>query len=288
MTTDRPNATALNLMDVEHTTQEEINADYMRAWRFRGPLYIIQANSLMFDHDPKFGKLHYWGAAIFGGANPVNVTLLSIQNVHSYMMLGWETGIRNEFTVMRRNGMPKEGYMELVMFSQLYAGMRGLGHVYHAIGDFLAVTGEPPDGAKTPWPEGWAVDREGFKAGIDMTTRSLTDSDRQRLTEWYEKTIGYLPASIDWGMKHHPEFIKVNRAKWENAIKTLPKQAAPYMMMRHHMIQGDRPALRESALLGKAWGITSERIVHGLCATAFYFTGFEGLYAAYDALEDIL
>jgi hypothetical protein len=202
------------------------------------------------------------------------------------MMTGWETGILNEFNTLRRNGMTKTQLMEAVMFSQLYAGMRGLGHVYHAVGDMLAVWGDPPNAA--PFPEGWAADPAAFKCGLDLSTRELTEQDRSNLTGWYETTIGYVPNSVTFGLKHHPQFVKVNRAKWEVAIKTLPKQVAPYMLLRHHTITGSRDGLREAALLGKAWGITPEWIVKGITATAMYFTGFEGLYAAYDAVDDLL
>ena len=46
--------------------------------------------------------------------------------------------------------------------------------------------------------------------------------------------------------------------------------------------------LREAALLGKAWGLTSHWIQQGITGTAMYFTGFEGLYAAYEAVDDLL
>jgi hypothetical protein len=202
------------------------------------------------------------------------------------MMLGWETGILNEFHTLRRNGMSKAQLMELVIFSQLYAGMRGLGHVYRAVGDLLPVFADPPGTA--PFPEGWAADPAAFKCGLDLSTRSLTDQDRRNLTEWYERTIGFLPKSILFGLKHHPQFVKVNRARWEVAIKTLPKQVAPYLMLRHHTITGSRDGLREAALLGKAWGITPQWLIQGIMGTAMYFTGFEGLYAAYDAVDDLL
>ena len=73
-----------------------------------------------------------------------------MQNIHSYMMFGWETGILNEFHTLRRNGMPLAQLMELVMFSQLYAGMRGLGHVYRAVGDLLPVLASRPDDPRLP------------------------------------------------------------------------------------------------------------------------------------------
>jgi alkylhydroperoxidase/carboxymuconolactone decarboxylase family protein YurZ len=40
-------------------------------------------------------------------------------------------------------------------------------------------------------------------------------------------------------------------------------------------------------LLGKAWGITREWLVHGFGVTAYY-TGFEALSKALDAVGDIL
>jgi hypothetical protein len=277
----------LNLDNINETTPEEINANLTSVWKNRQPLYELSANALMLDFAPDFAKLHRWGSDIFGRPDPERIIALGIQNMHSYMMTGWETGILNSFHTLRRWGMEKQQLMEIVMFSSLYAGMRGLGHTYHAIGDMLAVFA-PPDRGPAPFPPGWEIDNEGFKAGLDMTTRSLTDQDRKNITEWYEKTIGYLPNSYEWGMKYHPEFIKSSRARWENSIKSLPKQVVPFIMLRHNTIMGSRDGLRESALLGKAWGMTSDWITLGITATAFFFTGFEGLYAAHDAVEDIL
>jgi hypothetical protein len=276
----------LDLSNLNEISADEVNANLMRVWSWRGPLYEMYANSLMLDYAPDFAKLHRWGSNLFGRPSLPNIITLSMQNIHSYMMYGWETGILNEFITLRRNGMPLAQLMELVMFSQLYAGMRGLGHVYRAVGDMLPVFGEPP--TTVEFPEGWAADPDAFKAGLDFSTRDMTADDLQNLSGWYERTIGYLPKSIQFGLKHNPQFVKVNRAKWEVAIKTLPKQGAPYLMLRHHTITGSRDGLREAALLGKAWGMTNHWIVQGITGSAMYFTGFEGLYAAYEAVDDLL
>jgi hypothetical protein len=247
----------------------------------------------MLDYAPEFGKLHWWGAEVFrtlpsqpGCYDPVNGTPNSIQQLHSYMVLGWEMGIRNQFRVLRRLGFTRAQIMEIVHFGRLTAGMRGLGHVYHAIGDVLP---DYADGhGKPEFPEGWAADPAAFKSGLDLSTRDLTDSDRKHLTDWYERTIGYVPKSILFGMKYDPQFLKVHRAMWEIAIKTLPKQVAPYLMLRDSTLNNDRDALREAALLGKAWGLTPDWIVRGVTQTAHYFTGLRGMYAAYDALDELL
>ena len=277
----------LDLSRLDETTPEEVNNNLIKVWSWRGPLYEMYANSLMLDYAPDFAKLHRWGSDFFGRPSHVNVILLSSQNIHSYMMYGWETGILNEFITLRRNGFAVEKTMELVMFSQLYAGMRGLGHVFRAVGENLASYG-PAEEPLAPFPEGWDVDSEAFKSGLDLSTREMSKTDIDNLTGWYESTIGYLPESIQFGLKYHPQFVKVNRAKWEVAIKTLPKQIAPYLMLRHHTITGSVDGLREAVLLGKAWGISRELTVQGIMGTAMYFTGFDGLYSAFKGVDDIL
>jgi hypothetical protein len=277
----------LDLTDLDRTSVEEVNENLIKVWSWRGPLYEMYANSLMLDYAPDFAKLHRWGSDFFGRPSHVNIILLSSQNIHSYMMLGWETGILNEFVTLRRNGMSKEQTMELVMFTQPYAGMRGLGHVFRAVGETLPAFG-PPVEPLAPFPPGWAVDPAAFRCGLDLSTRQMTEEDRANLAEWYEGNIGYLPKSIQFGLKHHPEFVKVNRAKWEVAIKTLPKQIAPYLMLRHHTITGSVDGLREAALLAKAWGISKELVVQGIAGSAMFFTGFEGFYAAAEAVDDLL
>jgi hypothetical protein len=218
--------------------------------------------------------------------DPVFATPNSIQQLHSYMVLGWETGIRNQFRVLRRLGFTRAQMMEIVMFGRLVAGMRGLGHVYHAIGDVLP---DYADGHGNPsFPQGWTTDPAAFRCGLDLSTPELTESDRKNLTEWYERTIGYVPKSVVFGMRWDPQVLKVDRAMWERAIKTLPKQVAPYLMLRDATLNSDRDALREAALLGKAWGLSRDWIVRGVTQTVQYFTGLRGMYAAYDALDEIL
>jgi hypothetical protein len=277
----------LDLNNLDQTTEDEVGDALAHVWSWRGPLYEMYATSLQLDYAADFGKISRWASDIFGRpAGERAVVLQSCQNIHSYMMLGWETGLRNEFYTLWRFGVSKEQVMEMVMFSQLYAGMRGLGHVYHAVGDFLPAWAPPPQ--KVLFPEGWEADPDGLKCGLDLSTRDLTAADAKNLEDWYERLIGYVPRSIAFGIKHNPKFMKLNRARWEVTIKTLPKQLVPYLMLRHNTITGSVDGLREAALLGKAWGMTPDLVVRGITNTAMYFTGFEGLYAAYEAVDDLL
>ena len=80
---------------------------------------------------------------------------------------GWETGIRNQFRVLRRLGFTRAQMMEVVMFGRLVAGMRGLGHVYHAIGDVLP---DYQDGHGNP---SFPARLGGGPAGVQIRTGPL-------------------------------------------------------------------------------------------------------------------
>jgi hypothetical protein len=288
----------LDLDNVHEFTEQEKNANLLAGRKDRGPMYQLWCNELIDDYaSPEWVKLHsratrHCDAGGHDEYSQPDYLIWSVHNLTSYIVIGWETGIRNEFFALWRHGLPKDQTMEIVMFAQLYAGMRGLGHVYRAVGDFLPVYSLPkiPNVSPDPavWPAGWAPDPEAFKSGLDLSKREMTAEDRQNLESWYEQNIGYVPKSIQFGIKHNPEFVKVNRAKWEVSIRTLPKQVAPYIMLKMNALSQNRDGLRESALLAKSWGITKPYIRQLLNGVVCYFAGFEGYYAPADAIDDVL
>jgi alkylhydroperoxidase/carboxymuconolactone decarboxylase family protein YurZ len=278
----------LDLDTLEQMSSAELEYNLLHVWGWRGPLYEMGANSLMLDYmPPQFSKAHRWGSDFFGRPNLENIALLGVGTLAAYLILDWETGILNQFQVLRRNGMTKQQIMEIVMFVQLYGGMRQLGRVDRAVGDMLPVFAEP-DNPPAKFPANWNVDPDAFKSGLDLSTREFTERDRRAITCWYEHNIGYVPESIATGLEMDPEFMKMNRMKWENAIVTLPKQIAPQVMIRINMITGNVEGLRESVLLAKNWGISRQHVINGIFAAVMYYTGFEGLHNASQATRDIL
>jgi hypothetical protein len=274
---------------VEARRTHGLNVD--RGW---GLMYQSTADSIMLDHRPDYARYFYEGLRTFRTrleqtgtetSNPVQLTITSFQHLPMYILYGWETGIYNEFRHLQSRGLSKAQLMELVMFAQLQAGIRGLQHVSNAVGRYLPDWRDGP--GEVPLPEGWAADPSAFRCGLDLSVRALTDADARAITDWYEGLIGYVPRSVSFAMRYHPEFYKWHRARWEIIFQSLPKQTAPYVMLRQHMLTGNTEALREAVLLGKAWGITREWLVHGFVTTAYY-TGFEALSRAHTAVADIL
>ena len=249
-------------------------------------MYQSTADSIMLDHRPDYARYFYEGLRTFRTrleetgtetSNPVQLTITSFQHLPMYILYGWETGIYNEFRHLQSRGLSKAQLMELVMFAQLQAGIRGLQLVYNAVGNICPDWRDGP--GEVPLPAGWAADPDAFKAGLDLSTRALTDADRTAITRGTRAPSATCPNSVQFAMTYHPEFYKWHRARWEVIFQKLPKQTAPYVMIRQHMLTNNRDALREAVLLGKAWGITREWMALGFAGTAYY-TGFEALDAA--------
>ena len=281
----------LDLENLETTSQAEIDTYLQQMWSHRGLVYEMTANSLWLDTRPDFAKLHRRGARLFGRIDgkldPTRGPMTGLGLLFDYIYLGWEVGILNQIDSLKSRQVSKAQIMELVMAAQIWSGMRGLESVYRAAGLYLRDYQDSPTPAG--FPEGWSVDPDAFKCGLDMSTLEVTPADERNLIDWYMRTLGEVPCSITFGLKYHPTFIKANRAKWENAFKSaLPKQMMPYLMLRHNTVVGNKDGIREGALLGRAWGMSRGWIINAVTVAAFYFTGTEGLYAVNDAVADIL
>ena len=112
-----------------------------------GLMYQTTADSILLDHGrADYARYFYEGLRTFRTRleetgtetdNRVQLTITSFQHLPMYILYGWETGIYNEFRHLQSRGLSKAQLMELVMFAQLQGGIRGLQHVYNAVGKYL-------------------------------------------------------------------------------------------------------------------------------------------------------
>lgn len=277
----------LNLDDLEHTSQEEIDTYMNYARNNHVPLYLQTSHTVWLENRPDMQKLHHRLLPNFRKFAPEAVFMMSIGQLHTYVYLDWEIGITNEFKVLQKQGVSKAQLMEVVMAAQVYAGVRGLEGVYRATWPFLRDFRDRDEPAK--FPDGWDHDVSVFKSGLDLSTLELTDKDRRNLTEWYLRNGGEVPKWVTFMMKYRPEFLKAYRLRWEGIFRgALPRQCMPFMMIYHNVSNGYPAGLREAVLLGKSWGMTREWLLLAITACAYYYTGFEGLNMVEDAVGDVL
>jgi len=282
----------MNLDNLDVTTPDEIDAEILRVMGNRGALYDVSSELIMLDNRPDFLKLHRRGSRAVGrptGEPLKDATLLdSLGHLYVYIHLAWEIGILNTLTSCRRQNVSKAQLMEVFMAGQLTGGPRGAEATYRAVWMVLKDYQDAQEPAE--FPDGWMPDAAAFRCGLDLSTDELTAADYRALSGWYERTIGEVPKAVAFAARHQPYFLKAWRAKWEGAFSTgaLPKQLWPYFQIRHCTVNGFRDGLREAALLGKAWGMSREYIIHGVTSAAYYQNGLAVLHQAEDALSDIL
>jgi hypothetical protein len=282
----------MNIDNLGTTTPEEIDAEILRVMANRGAMYDVTSELIMLDNRPDFFKLHRRGSRAVGRPNgePLKgATLLdSLGHLYVYIHMGWEVGILNTLTSVRRQNVTKAQLMEVFMAGQLTGGPRGAECIYRSV---WMVLKDYQDALEPPiFPDGWEPDPAAFQCGLDLSTEDLTDADYRALTGWYERNLGYLPKSVEFSAKQQPYFLKAWRAKFEGAFSTgaLPKQLWPYFQIRYCTVSGFRDGLREAAELGKAWGMSREYIIHGVTSAAYYQNGMAVMHQAQDALADIL
>jgi len=58
--------------------------------------------------------------------------------------------------------------------------------------------------------------------------------------------------------------------------------------LRHNTNNGLKDGIRESALLGKAWGLSKMWVIKAVTQSGYYFTGLEALSVAEEALALIM
>ena len=138
------------------------------------------------------------------------------------------------------------------------------------------------------FPAGWSFDPHAFDSGMDYSRPDATREDMDALIGWYKKTLGEVPRYVSFMAEHQPGLLKAFRNRLEHAIRdALPKQMVPYMWLQYHVARGHREGIRESALLGRAMGMTKAQLVEAI-GWGMSYGGPNGVSVAADATADIL
>jgi hypothetical protein len=280
-------------MNDQETTGEEIAAFLTgNLERRRGRLaYPVTAYSFLLQNRPDMLKYHmrqmqFLHAVPEDGELDMSVTVLTM--LHWYACHRVVEGIGHEVRSSQLAGASKAAVNEIFALAFMHSGPSGFGAVHEAAFDYMNSYQDPS--TEITWPSGWAPDVEAFRTGLDFTVPDLSADERDRLFGWYEATIGYVPESIQLLTTYNPRFAKAHRSKFEGALSTgaLPKQIVPYILIHYNVNRGWADGIREATLLGKAWGMTRDHVVHAITLGTGYMAGLDGLTIAHGAIGDLL
>ena len=170
-----------------------------------------------------------------------------------YMLMGYVTGARYVMHSFLNDGLSKAQALEMIAIAFVHAGPRGMQCIAEAM-EGLEFPENPDPPAR--FPDGWAVDLEAFKSGLDFSNPWLSEAEKGSLYDWHLRTIGEIPPYVRFMAEHRPNLLKTHRARIENMLYHLPKQVWPTAMLYYHVMSRVAEGIRENVLLCKAWGVT--------------------------------
>lgn len=213
-----------------------------------------------------------------------NPPVCSMVAGHFYTTLPYTHGVAADLFVAKRYGGRKQEVADILGLAWLHAGMNGM-NATSRISDPLMKEWDPADdGPGLEWPEGWTVEPEAFRCGIDFSEvgerNEITPEELDLLRGWHLRVQGEVPLYVDFFARHYPLALKAFRARYETSTDgTLPKQFIALCFAQLAAHWKDSSALRRSLHMARHFGVKKEHAVQILAYSQIYL-GDLGMDAA--------
>jgi hypothetical protein len=273
----------LNLLTPTELTPEEIT--HWHEW-YRGRLGVEHGGFDFWINNNYPEPLKRYGMFVsaripatvdgFGGALGASPYWLA------YALLGFDYGLRYLVHIANHvDRLTKTQVLELLSLVFLDGGPPAAAAIARALEGYEWA--EPKDPWKFEAP--YSPDSDAFKSGLDFRSVNMTDDEKKSLAAWYMKWEGEIPPYVQFLLDYHPDKLKAYRARYENALHELPKQAMPMTLMQFNMFRGWKQGIRENVLLAKAWGIRKRDLIGVMTSSLL---GIEALSLFQEAAGDII
>lgn len=260
-------------------------------WRRPGPLAPAERNAIIKWYSELHGEgdlslsgfLTFWlkhddevfkqyrrlvEASFVGGAPSETVSFLLF--LPSYVVAGYEPGVLYEVIGCHKTGVTRQQVLDAIALGFVHAGPMGMNGIAKGTDEYLTKWTQDITTTDTIWPQGWHVDGDAFKAGLDFSTPGMTPEEIARLEQWYKTHQGEVPAYVPFFAKHNPEALKACRARYERAVNTIPKQMIPLMMFHTAAMQKAEPAMRRYAFQAKSYGVKKSEMMEVITFMLLY------------------
>lgn len=212
-----------------------------------------------------------------------------------YTVGGWPEGVRyimeicQPDTFLSGTGYSRAAVEETLALSFYLAPTWGTVQTADAVREGLAGFREPEPGSPSPFPDGWRIEPEELKAGLDYSTPDMTKADHDALTEWYLRVCGEIPREIALYAEYRPALLKAGRHRWENIVQTgLPNEMFAYLLIHHAVWSKNVAGTREALLLGRGLGLGKEHAVDAVFYGGSFLGGTATIGAVAETVEEIL
>jgi hypothetical protein len=280
-----PAADGLDLTSLDTITPAEIEA--FRAYYERVKGHSMPALEFWLEFRPDVMKRYRAGVRETTSDEERGHPLLhAMAMLHYYAVTGYEDGIAYEVRLVRAGGATKAEVLDMLAVAFIHGSPRGMRFVERAATPLLREWNEPEPVER--WPAGWSFDPTVLRSGADFSRQDASPADTERIVHWYEDTLGEVPRYVSFLAARRPGLLKAFRSRFEHAIRdALPTQMMAYALLNLNVARGFADGIRESALLGRALGMTQTQLLDAVC-WGIYYGGPDALGIADRAVADVI
>jgi hypothetical protein len=228
-------------------------------------LGLVSYMVFLIDHLPgPYKRMRQHAQATMVESDGVSLPLLAhvLFAIHAYAAIDFPKGVLYEIMSARHMDAPKQLVLDVLGYSYLSAGPRGMNAVSELSDGYLRDWVDPPGLKPVEWPEGWGPDPAAFRAGIDYSTPDLTAEEIQRISEWYQRMHGVVPRHVELFGRLHPRAYKLQRIRYEKAIgNVMPAQLAPLVLLYLATMRLQPQVMRQSLHQARVLGCRRHHVV---------------------------
>jgi hypothetical protein len=107
------------------------------------------------------------------------------------------------------------------------------------------------------------------------------------MKQWYLRVEGEVPDYVAFFAANGGRLLKAYRHRFETALRILPKQIMPYVMLHIDIMRGNRDGIREGVLLARGFGMTKPQTLEAI-AWGMFYGGVESGSIVDEVASDIL
>ena len=205
--------------------------------------------------------------------------------VHLYAITGFTEGLVYEIDNCESRGYSREAVADVLALAFLHApSASGMFHVHDAVLERMETYTDPA--TTIEFPEGWTNDPPFFDCGLDFSSQDMQDGELAKIEDWYREITGEVPGFVSFLGRHRPNLLKSYRNRFEHALRVLPNQVMPYLLLNYEVHRGFAPGIRDAVLLCRGFGLAKAQAMDAV-AWGMLYGGHGGMTNAAAAAGDL-
>jgi alkylhydroperoxidase/carboxymuconolactone decarboxylase family protein YurZ len=217
-----------------------------------------------------------------------NPPVASLVSGHFYVTLPYPDGVLGDLFVAAQVNGRKQEVADILALSFLHSGPFGMNVIAQACDDEFHAWQEREDATGINWPEGWVVDPDAFRCGIEFESGDgdgeLPEHEYRLIESWHREVQGEVPAYVAFLGAHFPRALRAFRARYETSVSgTLPKQFIALCHLHLSAAWGQAGSVRRCLRMARHFGVKKDHAVQVIALAMLYL----GDVAADSALDDV-